>query len=38
MEVEMESGGRDIFVIVDGVRVAKRGSPGTRASRDVGFS
>jgi hypothetical protein len=25
----MEGDGRDIFIVVDGVRIAKRGSPGT---------
>jgi hypothetical protein len=29
LTVEMVSDGNDIFVVVDGVKVAKRGHPGT---------
>jgi hypothetical protein len=29
-EVEIVSDGRDMFAVVDGVRIAKRGRPGTR--------
>ena len=28
-EFKIESDGRDLYVVVDGVRVAKRGHPGT---------
>jgi hypothetical protein len=29
-EAKIESDGRDLFVIFDGVKVAKRGHPGTK--------
>ena len=29
MQVEIKSDGQDMFVIVDGVKIAKRGHPGT---------
>jgi hypothetical protein len=29
MNTSIESTGRDIFVVVDGVRIARRGRPGT---------
>jgi hypothetical protein len=30
--VEVEDAGRDLFVVVDGIRVAYRGRPGTSAA------
>jgi hypothetical protein len=32
-EWEMEIDGRDLFIVFDGVRIAKRGQPGTSHAR-----
>jgi hypothetical protein len=29
MQVKIESDGRDVFVVADGVKIAKRGHPGS---------
>jgi hypothetical protein len=37
-EVKIEGDGRDIFVVVDDVRIAKRGHPGTPEAGHVGVA
>jgi hypothetical protein len=35
IEMQIECDGKDVFVVVDGLKIAKRGHPGTRRMTDV---